>query len=172
MPITQPLAVSGSREPKRPRPVPKAVRDMLKIMVYGKADDPNCQPLTFIEAAKECGIKPDVARRYLDRADVRSLLMAERRIFRAAICASNEAALERVKRTSANGMCVVAAVRALEHLEEDETRHRGGPAQTPGMILSIVTHVHQAAAPQTIPSPAPAPLTIDHQGEHTEAPSD
>jgi hypothetical protein len=63
------------------------------------------------------GIKPDVMRRYLDRPDVRALLLAERRAFRAAICGGNEGALLRVRETAQNGMAVVAAVRALEELE-------------------------------------------------------
>jgi hypothetical protein len=147
MPITQPITAS-TREPAKPRPIPRAVRDMLKIMVYGKADDPNCQPLTFIDAAKECGIKPDMARRYLDRADVRSLLMGERRTFRAAIAAGNEAALERVRRTSANGMCVVAAVRTLEALDEDDARQqRGGPVQRPASSFRSSTRPQRSRRP-------------------------
>ena len=86
-------------------------------MVYGHPDDADCRAFTFIEAADAMGIKPDVMRRYLDRPDVRALLLAERRAFRAAICGGNEGALLRVRETAQNGMAVVAAVRALEELE-------------------------------------------------------
>jgi hypothetical protein len=86
-------------------------------MVYGHPDDPDCRAFTFIEAAHETGIKPDVMRRYLDRPEVRTHLLSERRAFRAAICGGNEGALLRVRDTAQNGMAVVAAVRALEELE-------------------------------------------------------
>ena len=56
-------------------------------------------------------------RRYLDRPEVRALLLAERRAFRTAICGGNKGALLRVRETARNGMAVVAAVRALEELE-------------------------------------------------------
>src|SRR5689334_15710687 len=108
MPINPPLRASGSRELKRPRPIPKAVRDAITLMVYGKIDDPDCAPVDFITAAKLSGIKPDVMRRWLDRAEVRALLRSERRAFREAICAGNEAALQRVRDKSANGMVTVA----------------------------------------------------------------
>jgi hypothetical protein len=86
-------------------------------MVYGHPDDVDCGALTFVEAADATGIKPDVMRRYLDRPEVRALLLAERRAFRTAICGGNEGALLRVRETAQNGMAVVAAVRALEELE-------------------------------------------------------
>jgi hypothetical protein len=89
-------------------------------MVCGHPGAPDCRAFTFIEAARETGIKPDVMRRYLDRPDVRAPLLSERRALRAAICGGNEGALLRVRETAQNGMAVVAAVRALE-----ESRRRG-----------------------------------------------
>ena len=83
-------------------------------------DDPDCKPLRLIAAAKLAGIKPDVMRRYLDRVEVRSLLRAERRTFREAICAGNEGALKRVRDQAGNGMAVVASVRALEQLDSPQ----------------------------------------------------
>ena len=67
------------------RPIPQTVRETIRLMVYGRDDDLDCQPLSFIEAAKLAGVAPDVFRRYLDRGDVRALLLSERRAFRAAI---------------------------------------------------------------------------------------
>jgi hypothetical protein len=80
-----PLTASGPRELKRPRRIPQPVRDAIALMVFGKADDENSAPVDFIEAAKLSGVKPDVMRRYLDRSDVRALLLSERRTFRTAI---------------------------------------------------------------------------------------
>jgi hypothetical protein len=113
---------------KRPRPIPPKLREAIGLMVYGHPDDPDCRAFTFIEAAHETGIKPDVMRRYLDRPDVRALLLSERRAFRAAICGGNEGALLRVRETAHNGMAVVAAVRALEELETP--RHGQGVSVT------------------------------------------
>jgi hypothetical protein len=114
------------------------VKDVLRLMVYGRLDDADCQPLDFIAAAKECGIRPDQMRRYLDRPAVRALLMQERRAFRAAICASNEAALLDVRNHSANGMARIAAVRALEQLGDDESGAPGAAA-SPGITIRILT---------------------------------
>jgi hypothetical protein len=85
------------------------VRDVITLMVYGRIDDESCAPVDFVEASKLAGIKPDVMRRWLDRAEVRALLLKEWKAFRAAICAGNEQALQRVRDKSPNGMATVAA---------------------------------------------------------------
>jgi hypothetical protein len=122
MPDNPPLLAAGSREPVvRPRPIPKAVREAVKAMVYGMPDDPTADPLDFIGAAKAVGMKADVLRRYLDRPQVRALLRAERRAFRESICAGNEGALRKARDKSANGMVTVAAVRALEQIDAPQS---------------------------------------------------
>jgi hypothetical protein len=50
---------------------------------------------------------------------LRALLHAERRAFRAAICAGNELSLARVRDRSENGMAVIGAVRTLENIAEE-----------------------------------------------------
>jgi hypothetical protein len=145
MPDIAPLAAAGPRELKRPRPIPKAVRAAITVMVYGKLDDHDCAPLDFIEAGKLAGIKPDVMRRYLDRADVRALLRSERRAFREAVCAGNELALRRQRDFSKNGMVVVASVRALEQMEAEATA-RPANSVIPGVCIVI-----------TQPAPPPPP---------------
>src|SRR6476620_2529597 len=93
-----PVTSSGSRSPeKRPRPLPKHVKQMIELMVRGKADDPDQRPLDFIEAGRIAGIAPDRARRWLDRAETRAFLRAERRAYRDALCAANEAHLARIR---------------------------------------------------------------------------
>jgi hypothetical protein len=133
MPILPPLMSSAGREMKRPRPIPPKLREAIGLMVYGHRDDPDCRAFTFIEAAHETGIKPDVMRRYLDRPEVRTLLLSERRAFRAAICGGNEGALLRVRDTAQNGMAVVAAVRALEELEN----HKQGAGVTVNVGVGV-----------------------------------
>ena len=146
MPITSPLGSAGDPDPrKRARPIPRRVRDAVTLMVYGKIDDPDCAPLNFIEAAKLAGIKPDVMRRYLDRADVRALLRSERRAFREAICAGNEGALQRVRDKSANSMAQVAAVRALEQIDA-EVGTRPDNAM-PGVTIRILNVTHTPSVP-------------------------
>jgi hypothetical protein len=152
-----PLTAAGKREPsRRPQPIPAKVKDVIKLMVFGRFDDPDCQPLDFIAAAKECGIRPDQMRRYLDRPKVRALLMQERRAFRAAICASNEAALLDVRNNSANGMARIAAVRALETLETaDAEAHGPGRQQAPGLVIVLNTGLASPQAPALDVTPDP-----------------
>jgi hypothetical protein len=147
---------------KRPRPVPKAIRDVLVLMVRGRPDDPDGRPVDFIEAARQCGVAPDTMRRWLDRSEVRKLLLAERRVFRDAVCAGNEGALKRVRDKSENGMAVIGAVRTLENLAEDAAHGaRGGPGTTPGLIIQIVQAAPAPREPITIdaaPMPADDPI--------------
>jgi hypothetical protein len=152
------LASSGPRELKRPKPLPAALRAAIGLMVIGRPDDIDSRPLGFVEAAREAGMKPPVLRRYLDRPDVRSYLLAERRTWRAAICAGNEGALLRIRDKSANAMAVVASVKTLEEMALAENGGRPGyigEASAPGVTICIVNG-------------SPAPVTIE--GVATERP--
>ena len=152
MSVVPALTASGSRDPaKRPRPVPKQIREMIVLMVYGQPDDPDGRPLDFIEAAKRCEVKPDVARRWLDRPEVRAFLHAERRAFREAICCGNESALKRVRDKSENGMCVVASVRTLENLNEEASAPGRGVPIAPGFQIVIMV-----PPPPQVPLGSPA----------------
>jgi hypothetical protein len=150
MPANPPLTAAGPREPKRTRSIPRNVRAALDLMVYGRPDDEDAKPVDFIEAAKDCDIRPDIMRRWLDRAQVRAYLLASRRTFRAAICSANEGALQTIRDTAANSMARVAAIRTLEALDEEASTRPPGTA-TPGVIIRIV---HQVSAP--------APRIIEH----------
>jgi hypothetical protein len=157
MPLNLPTTSSGPRAPdkQRPRPLPKHVRRMLELMVRGRPDDPDYAPLSFIEAGRLAGIKPDIARKWLDRPEVRSFLRAERKAFREAINCGNEAALARVRDTSDNGLAVVRSVQALEQLDEQHaTREgRGGPA-LPGFVILV------SNAPANMQR---SPVVIEHE---------
>lgn len=166
MPENPPLTAAGTRDPhkQRVRPIPANVRQACGLMVYGRDDDEDCKPLDMIEAAKAAGMKPDVFRRWLDRANVRAYLMAERRTFRAAICAGNEGALQRIRDKSANGMAVVASVRALEQLDEEGTGGRAlDPKQQPGVTIKVITVVQAPSAPPSTINITPPPRTIEHE---------
>lgn len=143
MPSHPPLCASGSRELKQPRRIPRAVRTAIALMVFGRVDDPDYKPVDFIAAAKECGIKPHVFRRYLDQPHVRAHLFAERRTFRALINAGNEGALLAIRDRAANKIASIAAIRTLEQLAEDDGAQRHGPQQGPGLTIRII----QALAP-------------------------
>ena len=119
MPIVPPLTSSASRDLKRPRPVPAAVRQALVMMVRGLPDDEDQRPLSFFAAAKVAGIGPDTMRRYLDRPEVIAMLRRERRAYREALCGGNERALAAIRDGSRNDMAKVAAVRQLEAMNAD-----------------------------------------------------
>ena len=156
-----PIRSSAPREPdRRPRPIPRKVRQAIELLVYGKPDDEDCKPVDLVTAANEVGLRPYVLRRYLDRGNVRAALLRERRAFRAAICGANELALKRVRDNSANGMCVVASVRQLEAMDADDGG-RSVHAPTPGIVIKII---NQSAPPvdagnviDVTPAPKPAP---------------
>jgi hypothetical protein len=138
MPTNPPLRAAGPRDPrKQPRRVPQAVKTAILLMVYGDPDDPDCAVLDFIEAGRRAGIKPDVMRRYLDRSEVRSMLRAERQAFRAAICAGNEGALQRIRDKSENAMAQLGAIKVLESIDADSNAR---PQQniTPHVTIRIV----------------------------------
>jgi hypothetical protein len=150
-PLNLPIAASGSRAPdkQRPRPVPKQIKAVIKLMIYGEPNDPDGKPVDFITAAKACGVRPDIMRKWLDRPEVRSFLRAERRAYREIICSGNEGALRRIRDESANAMAQINAVRTLEQICEEETIREGRGTVSPGLVICMV----QERPPQ--PSPAP-----------------
>lgn len=160
MPSLPALNSSGSRDLKRPRPIPKAVKDMIRLMVRGLVDDPNSKPLTFIEAGRIAGLRPDIARRWLDRPNVIASLRVERRVYREALCAANEGALARIRDTSENGMAVIGSVRTLEQMnEEDVARSSRGIPMAPGFLIVITDrHPQQSDPPMVDVTPTPAPV--------------
>jgi len=155
MPDNPPLAASRRYEQKRPRPIPKKVRQAIELMVFGQIDDVDCRPLDFVEAARTVGMRPHVLRRYLDRPAVIALIRSERRAFCEILCCQNEAALQKIRDTAANTMSRVAAIRELQAISA-ETVVRPSPSGSPGLVIRII--------PATGPPPAAlteSPRTID-----------
>jgi hypothetical protein len=161
MPENPPLVAAGTRAPqKRPQPIPRPVREAIKLTVYGRIDDPDCAPVDFIEAAKSVSMKPDQMRRWLDRPNVRALLLAERRTFRDAICAGNEGALRRIRDERPNAMAQVHAIKTLEQLGEEAAARPNSAAQTPGVVIRVLNVTTPPAEPRTInvtPEPVRTP---------------
>jgi hypothetical protein len=160
MPTHVPIAAVGSREPdKRPQPIPAKVRAAVLLMVYGREDDEDCKPLDLVEAAQTAGMKPSTMRKYLTRPSVMSLIRAERKAFREAVCCGNEAALKRVRDKSANGMVTVAAVRALQELDSDE-HARPSANVSCGVVIRVINSTPNTALPAPMVDVTPiAPAT-------------
>ncbi len=144
---------------KRPRPIPKAVRDAVRLMIYGKPDDPDGRPLTFLETAPVVGVKPDTLRRYLDKPTVISLLLRERKAFRHEICAANEASLKGLRDHAQNSMARIAAIRLLEEMNGDDGVHAPGESTQPRFVVQIVNRITAPELPaitigaRTFPAP-------------------
>lgn len=162
MPENSPLTAAGSRQPEKVPPIPPKVREAVRLMVFGKPDDENCAPLDFIAAGRIAGVKPDVMRRWLDRPNVRALLLAERRAFRNAINAGNELALKNIRDTAANSMARIGAIRALEELGDDDAERQNRPSdQAPGITIRVVHENVPQPAPPVIVDVTPDPASFD-----------
>jgi hypothetical protein len=114
------------------------VKTAILLMVYGDPARPD-EPIDFIAAARLAGVQPDAMRRWLHRPAAASMLRAERRAYRLALCAGNESALARVRDRSENSMAVVKSVQVLNEMEVEETARRSGPQHTPGLVVQIIT---------------------------------
>jgi hypothetical protein len=159
MPLNLPIASSGPRAPdkQQPRPVPKQIKAVIKLMIYGSPDDPDGRPIDFITAAKACGVRPDNMRKWLDRSEVRAFLRAERAVYRQVICSGNDYALRRI-RDGENAMAAVRATQVLEELSQDEAGRSARGAQMPGLIVQIITPPAAPTSAHVIDSePIPAP---------------
>jgi hypothetical protein len=124
-------------------------------MTWGDDADPDALPLDLIAACAAAGVKPYRMRRYLDRPGVIAHLRTEARKFREVVICGNTAALRKVRNESPNGLAVVASVRALAGLQEQEAARADAPS--PGITLRIV---HETRPPIDV-TPASAPRIID-----------
>jgi hypothetical protein len=165
MPQNSPLTSAGNLSlDRRPRPVPKKVKDAITLMVRGNPDDPDGAPLTFIEAAKIAGVQPDQMRRWLDKPEVRKFLRAERQAWRAAICAGNESALKRVRDESANAMASVRAIQTLENIDEADRHHEAVRQRAPGFVILVAGRPMMSPSSQPPIDVTPEPVPDDDEG--------
>jgi hypothetical protein len=154
MPAIAPIRAS-SLEPKRVRPIPRAVRAAVLAMIYGDpAGGDNAVPLSFVQAAKLVGIQPYVLRRWLDKAAVIQLIRHERALHRRALCCGNELALQQVRDRSENPMARVRSVALLEQIDHEAATASRGESTSPGVVIVINT-----PAPRLEPKPAIEPAS-------------
>lgn len=167
MPSIPPVTASGRALEKRPRPLPPHVRAMVKFMVFGRPGDDDARPLDFVEAGRLAGIKPDIARKWLDKPAVRSLIRSERQAFRLALCSGNEQTLQRLRDSSANSMVQLKAVQMLEQLQDEAVRRPQHQAIMPGFIIQVVNPpANVRSSPVVDVTPAPAPkLEVNRDAE-------
>ena len=142
MPMFGMPVVASRREPVRtirlPEGVKLAIIDMIEL-----GDD-------FIAAGKRRGVKAQVMRRWLGRAECIAFLRRERARFRQTVCAQNEVILAEIRDDrEGNQMARVRAVQVLEQLDETPA-HRSGELPTPGVTIRIVN---------VVPQPAPIDVT-------------
>jgi hypothetical protein len=126
-------------------------------MVYGDPARPD-EPIDFVAAAKLAGVQPDAMRRWLHRPQAASMLRAERRAYRLALCASNENALARIRDKSENAMAVVKSVQVLEELDQDDVHRQRHGNVSPGLCIVIADA--RGPSPRTV---APVSPVIEHE---------
>jgi hypothetical protein len=147
-----PIASSGPREPtRRPQPIPPKIKLVVHNLIWGADNAPDGMPMTLIDACAAAGVKPFVARRFLDRPSVIAHLRAELRKRREVDRCGNSAALRKVRDFSENAMAIVNAARALDGIGADDP-WRADAGVSPGVTLRIV-HVDQLR--DVTPSKAP-----------------
>jgi hypothetical protein len=147
-----PIVSSGPREPdRRPRSIPLKIKAVVRNLIWGRDNDPAGMPMDLISACAAAGVKPFVARRFLDRPQVIAHLRAELRKRREVDRCGNSAALRKVRDSSENAMAVVNAARALDGMGADDP-WRADAGVSPGVTLRIV-HVDQLR--DVTPSKAP-----------------
>src|SRR6516165_2077206 len=146
MPMFGMPVVASRPEPVRAVRIPEGVRLAIIDMVE-LGDD-------FVLAGKRHGVKAQVMRRWLGRAECISFLRKERSRFRQSACAANEAYLVAI-RSGDNSMAAVRAIQVLEGLDEQGSLRRVGELPTPGVTIRSV---NVSSPPQSIvitPKPAP-----------------
>ena len=114
--------------------------------------------MNLIDACGAAGVKPFVARRFLDRPGVIAHLRAELRKRREVDRCGNSAALRRVRDFSENAMAIVNAARALDGIGADDPWR--ADAVSPGISLRII-HVEQLAPMVDVTPPAPRIIPAD-----------
>ena len=149
MPMFGTPVVASRPEPVRAVRIPEGVRLAIIDMVE-LGDD-------FVLAGKRHGVKAQVMRRWLGRAECISFLRKERSRFRQSACAANEAYLVAI-RSGDNSMAAVRAIQVLEGLDEQGLLRRAGELPTtPGITLNII------AAPSQ-----PEPIVVEHATQNAE----
>jgi hypothetical protein len=116
------------------------------------------QGVDRIAAAKQVGLRPDSLRRWLRQRETLAFLRQAHDYHLAVLCAANPMKLAMIRDFSPNWASRVAAVRTMADLGEQGSRQID-TAQTPGVVLRLVTVVQDKAVGQAIDiTPANVPL--------------
>jgi len=118
-------------------------RKLVHALVWG---DGKRKTIQISQAPKAAGMSHEGARQALHDAKVQEAIRAESKVRRAVGLMGNLPALERVRDGSKNGLAVVAAVKALEMIGQQDSENAGQRA-TMGMVIVIP---QQIAADQQI----------------------
>jgi len=138
MPMFGMPVVASRPEPVRAVRIPEGVRLAIIDMVE-LGDD-------FVLAGKRHGVKAQVMRRWLGRAECISFLRKERSRFRQTVCAQNEAILSEIRDDrDGNQMARVHAIKTLEQMDEEGSMRRSADLPTPGVTIRIVNVASQPA---------------------------
>ena len=156
MPSTPPLTAAGPRDARKKERARAAARAPVDP-AYGvwQAVRSGQHAARFYRGCVHVGMKPDVARRWLDRPQV-PLVAVLGKASEGQCVPATQGALKRVRDTSENGMTVCAAVRSLEQLNEAEDVRSSGRQQLPGLTI-IIQNTPLRAEPLDV-TPLPVPI--------------
>jgi hypothetical protein len=142
----------------KPERISKRLKVALNMMVW---PDEIGRSVDWYEAARKSKITVESMRKALERPVVRMYLRTQKEVFRAALSTQTLSRLRELGWQDENRNAAVAAIRAIEGQEEQA---RAPSASEPHVTIKIVNAVNA--------TPAPAPVTIEHEPELTDDPHD
>lgn len=149
---------NGAATRSPPKRIGGKLKTALDAMVW--------QGLAYDKAGKHAGLTTRNMRTALDKPHVRAYLKAQRDVFRESVNTGNTHALLEVRNQKRNHMARVAAVKTLEH-QDNEQVSRGGHAQLPGLVIQVITSSGDTRVMEHHPQNEANPL-IEHTPVRTE----
>jgi hypothetical protein len=116
------------------------------------------QAIDRVTAARQVGMRPDSLRRWLRQRETLAFLRQAHDYHLATLCAANPTKLAQIRDTSPNWTSRVQAIRTMADLG-DQVSRQTGTAQTPGVVLRLVTVVQDAKAVGQAIDMAPASVS-------------
>jgi len=144
MPITHPIAASGSREPERAaRRIPAKVKASIIAMVTEGID--------LVTAAHANNLRPASLREWLHRPEAVALVRAERKAYRLSIICSVEHNLADVMANAENSQARVNSAKAICEIDRDEHAHphAGDRSSGPGVTIRILNVTSAPTGPSS-----------------------
>lgn len=132
MPITHPIAASGSREPDRAaRRIPAKVKASIIAMVTEGID--------LVTAAHANNLRPASLREWLHRPEAVALVRAERKAYRLSVICGAKHSLGDVMKNAENSQARVNAAKAIVEIDDREYAHQhAGARAEPGISIRIL----------------------------------